>query len=128
MALQADKNVEYVGLELINDRVEFTNSIVERFGLKNIFFKTSNFLETPDDLKGFDAYYLYDPVGTDDVNLLISHFEKMIAEGNKFYIIFVSGWDELMLDALNSLETLEKLDSISSRKQVDRYVNFYKVK
>ena len=127
MALEANCEREYVGLELVSNRVEFTNSIVQNFDLKNIFFKTSNFLKTPEDFLGFDAYYLYDPVGTDDVPLLISYFEKMINDGATFYILFISGWDDIMLDALNNLECLEKISSISSRKQEDRYVNFYKV-
>lgn len=127
IALEVEKKLEYVGLELVNDRVEFTNMIAKNFCLDNMFFKTSNFLKTPEDLKGFDAYYLYDPVGTDDVSLLISHFKKMIDDGAKFYIIFISGWDHLMLDALNSLESLKQINSVSSRKQQDRFVNFYKV-
>ncbi|MBT4790143.1 MAG: methyltransferase domain-containing protein [Halobacteriovoraceae bacterium] len=127
MALEVDRELEYVGLELVNERVEFTNSIAKYFDLKNLFFKTCNFLERPNDFLGFDGYYLYDPVGTDDVSLLVSYFEKMISDGAKFYILFISGWDDLMLDALDKLETLEKIDSIKSRKQQDRYVNFYKV-
>ena len=125
--LKATEHLECVGLELVNNRVEFTNSIAKHFGLKNLFFKTSDFLENPQDFSGFDAYYLYDPVGTDDVSLLISHFEKMIADGEKFYILFISGWDDLLLNALDKLETLERIESNKSRKQIDRYVNFYKV-
>lgn len=125
--LKAKRELECVGLELIDDRVKFTNSIAKHFELKNLFFKTSDFLESPEDFEGFDAYYLYDPVGTDDVELLISYFEKMIANGDKFYILFISGWDDLMLNALDNLKTLAKINSISSRKQQDRYVNFYKV-
>lgn len=128
MALKVQKELEYAGLELVGDRVEFTNRIVQNFALSNVYFKTSNFLETPDDFLGFDAYYLYDPVGTDDVQLLLSYFEKMISGGAKFYIIFISGWDDLMLNALNGLESLEQLESIKSRKQQDRFVNFYKVR
>ena len=45
-----------------------------------------------------------------------------------FYIIFISGWDDLMLNALDGLENLEKLETNKSRKQIDRFVNFYKVK
>jgi SAM-dependent methyltransferase len=127
LALKMNRELEYVGLEIINNRVEFTNAIAQDFGLKNLFFQTSNFLESPDDFLGFDAYYLFDPVGTDDVPLLISYFEKMIADGAKFYIMFISGWDELMLDALDNLASLEKINSVDSRKQLDRYVTFYKV-
>ncbi|MCK5883711.1 MAG: methyltransferase domain-containing protein [Bacteriovoracaceae bacterium] len=127
MALEINRQIEFMGLELVNDRVEYTNLIVKKFELQNLSFKTSNFLETPEDFLGFDSYYLYDPVGTDDVSLLISYFEKMINDGSKFYILFLSGWDDLMLDALNGLESLELIDSHSSRKQKDRYINFYKV-
>jgi hypothetical protein len=127
MALKADRDIEFAGLELVGERVEFTNNIALHFDLKNMYFKTSDFLENPEDFQGFGAYYLYDPVGTDDVPLLISYFEKMIANGDKFYILFVSGWDDIMLNCLNNLETLENLESISSRKQQDRFVNFYKV-
>lgn len=125
--LMSNRSLECVGLELIDNRVEFTNSLARHFKLPNLFFKTSDFLDNPEDFLGFDAYYLYDPVGTDDVPLLISHFEKMITDGAKFYILFISGWDDLMLNALGELENLELIDSISSRKQLDRYVNFYKV-
>jgi hypothetical protein len=128
LALEVKKReIEYAGLELVNDRVEFTNSIAQNFKLKNMLFKTSDFLETPEDFLGFDSYYLYDPVGTDEVDELISYFEKMIIDGAKFYILFISGWDELMLDALNNLKGLEQISSVKSRKQLDRYVNFYKV-
>lgn len=125
--LKAKQELECVGLELIENRVEFTNSLAKHFGLKNLFFKTSDFLDNPEDFAGFDAYYLYDPVGTDDVSILISHFEKMIADGAKFYILFISGWDDLMLDALDRVTSLKKIESVSSRKQRDRYVNFYQV-
>ncbi len=125
--LKAERSLECAGLELVPERVEVTNSIAKHFELKNLFFKTSNFLESPEDLKGFDAYYLFDPVGTDDVELLISHFENMIANGDKFYILFISGWDDLMLNALGKLQGLEQIESHKSRKQQDRYVNFYKV-
>lgn len=125
--LMACRRLECVGLELVGERVEVTNSIARHFDLKNLFFKTSNFLDSPSDFLGFDAYYLFDPVGTDDVSLLISQFEKMIMNGDKFYILFISGWDDLMLNALNDLAGLELINSINSRKQQDRYVNFYKV-
>jgi hypothetical protein len=92
-----------------------------------MLFKTSDFLETPEDFLGFNCYYLYDPVGTDDVDLLLSYFQKMINEGAKFYIMFISGWDELMLDGLNNLDGLEMISTVSSHKQPDRFVNFYKV-
>ena len=92
-----------------------------------MLFKTSDFLETPEDFLGFSCYYLYDPVGTDDVDLLISYFQKMIKEGAKFYIMFISGWDELMLDGLNKLDGLKMIRSVNSHKQPDRYVNFYEV-
>ncbi len=127
MALEVNKDLEYLGLELVDERVEYTNSIVRNFDLKNLSFKTCDFLGNPEAFLGYDAYYLYDPVGTEDVPLLISYFEKMIADGAKFYILFISGWDELMLDALNKLENLEKIDSVHSQKQENRYVNFYKV-
>lgn len=128
IALQVNRELEYTGLELVADRVDFTNSIAHYFELKNIFFKTSDFLETPEDFYGFDAYYLYDPVGTDEVTLLISHIEKMIADGAKFYIMFISGWDRIMLDVLNSLESLEQIESVNSHKQEDRFISFYKTR
>jgi hypothetical protein len=127
MAVKMERELQYLGLELIDDRVEFTNSISKHFDLKNLTFKTCNFLENPDQFLGFDAYYLFDPVGTDDVDLLISYFEIMIADGAKFYIFFISGWDDIMLNALDGLKTLERIGSFNSRKQEDRYVNFYKV-
>jgi 16S rRNA G527 N7-methylase RsmG len=127
LALHANRQIEYKGLELVDDRVQFTNAIVHNFNLTNVSFKTSNFLETPQDFNGYDSYYLYDPVGTDDVELLISYFARMIANGDKFYIMFISGWDEIMLEALNNLEGLKLLSSVSSHKQLDRYINFYKV-
>jgi SAM-dependent methyltransferase len=127
LALEINRELEYVGLELVDDRVKFTNSIAQKFKLNNMLFKTSDFLETPEEFLGFGCYYLYDPVGTDDVDLLLSYFEKMIKDGAKFYIMFISGWDELMLDGLNNLEGLEIISTVSSHKQPDRYVNFYKV-
>jgi hypothetical protein len=127
MALHANREIEYMGLELVSNRVDFTNSISQYFNLTNVSFKTSNFLETPDDFLGFGAYYLYDPVGTDDVPQLVSYFEQMIDRGDKFYIIFLSGWDDLMLNGLNAIKGLEKIESINSHKQQDRYLNFYKV-
>lgn len=127
ITLEVNHDLECVGLELVEERVDFSNAIVQKFNLKNLFFKTSDFLDTPDDFHGFDAYYLFDPVGTDEVPLLISHFEKMIKDGAKFYILFISGWDNIMLDALNELSGLELIDSKISRKQEDRFVNFYKV-
>jgi len=127
MALEMNRVLEYVGLELVPDRVEFTNAIVDIFNLKNVKFQTCDFLENPDKFLGFDAYYLFDPVGTDEVDLLISHFKKMIDDGAKFYIIFISGWDDLMLNELNNLKSLEKISGFDSAKQLDRYVNFYKV-
>jgi len=128
LALEIDRELEYVGLELVEDRVKFTNKIAHNFNLNNMFFKKSNFLETPEDFKGFCCYYLYDPVGNDDVDSLISCFDKMIKDGAKFYIMFISGWDNLMLDGLNSVEGLEMISTVSSHKQLDRFVNFYKVK
>ena len=127
LALEINRDLEYVGLELVDERVNFTNQIAKNFSLSNMLFKTSNFLETPEDFEGFGCYYLYDPVGTDDVDLLLSYFEKMIKDGSKFYIMFISGWDELMLDGLNSLEGLKMISTVSSHKQPDRYVNFYEV-
>lgn len=127
MALKAQRDLEFVGLELVSERVDFTNAIVKNFALGNVMFKTSNFLENPKSFLGFDAYYLYDPVGTDDVDLLVSYFAKMISNGDKFYILFVSGWDEIMLNELNNLKGLKLLSSTNSHKQEDRYINFYKV-
>lgn len=127
MVLETSRDIQYVGLELVEERVEFTNDISKYFGLKNLFFKTSDFLDTPSDFTGFNAYYLYDPVGTDDVDLLISYFVKMIEDGHKFYILFISGWDDLFLDAMAKLERLEKLSSYPSHKQPGRFVNFYQV-
>ncbi len=127
MALQIDRELDFLGLEIVEDRVNFTNSLVNNFGLTNITFKASDFLETPNDFFGYDAYYLYDPVGTDDVPLLISHFEKMIADGLKFYILFLSGWDDLMYNALNQLDSLKQLHVIESQKQENRVLSFYKV-
>lgn len=127
IALEADRKIDYLGLELVSNRVEFTNSIASHFQLGHLNFKTSNFLETPQDFQGYDAYYLYDPVGTDDVSLLISYFAKMIQDGAKFYIIFISGWDDLMHNALNDLTGLKMISTHKSLKQKDRVVNFYKV-
>ena len=127
MALMMDKEVEFLGLELVDNRVVFTNSIVERFDLKNIRFKTQDFLDHPESFEGFDAYYLFDPVGTDDVALMVSHFEDMILGGAKFYILFISGWDDLLHEALKKLDSLEVIDSFSSSKQEDRFVTFFKV-
>ena len=128
MALQSNHKVEFVGLELVEDRVDFTNDIAKYFNLKNIMFKTSDFLETPEDFEGFGAYYLYDPVGTDEVDLLISYFKQMIKAGHKFYIMFITGWDDLFLNALNEIDDLEKLDTYKSFKQEGRSVSFYKTK
>ncbi|EQC52199.1 methyltransferase domain-containing protein, partial [Bacteriovorax sp. DB6_IX] len=127
MALMSSPKIKFHGLELVKERVDFTNNIVNHFAIPNLSFQTSNFLDTPEDLEGYDAYYLFDPVGTDDVPRLIASFEKMIKEGKKFYMLFISGWDDLMLNALDSLDGLEKLDSFDSQKQDDRFVNFYKV-
>jgi hypothetical protein len=127
MALQVNRKIEYMGLELVDNRVEFTNSISKYFNLQNLSFKTSDFLETPEDFHGFGAYYLYDPVGTEDVPVLVSYFVQMIASGASFYILFLSGWDDLMLNALDNLDSLEKIESRKSHKQQDRYLNFYKV-
>jgi len=127
LALEISRDLEYVGLELVDDRVQFTNEIAKKFKLKNMLFKTSDFLETPEDFLGFSCYYLYDPVGTDDVDLLLSYFQKMIKDGAKFYIMFISGWDELMLDGLNKLDGLKMISTVNSHKQPDRYVNFYEV-
>ncbi|OIQ20019.1 MAG: hypothetical protein BM556_05895 [Bacteriovorax sp. MedPE-SWde] len=128
MALEMNRELNYLGLELVNDRVEFTNDIAQKFSLENLKFKTCNFLSQPDMFEGFDAYYFYDPVGTDDVPKLISLFQDKISKGESFYILFISGWDDIMLNALNDLKGLEKLSSTHSRKQDDRFVSFYKSK
>lgn len=127
MALELSQKIQFMGLELIDERIQFTQNIANVFKLDNMKFKTSNFLETPEDFSGFDSYYLYDSVGTEDVPLLVSYFENMIQEGAKFYILFISGWDDIMLNELDSLEGLSKIDSNKSFKQEDRFVNFYKV-
>lgn len=127
LALMTSGERKYKGLELVDERVDFTNSIANYFSLKNVSFLASDFLDTPEDFIGYDGYYLYDPVGTDDVDLLTSYFEKMIKDGAKFYILFISGWDELMVNALNNLEKLELISTVKSHKQEGRVVNFYKV-
>jgi len=128
LALQIEQKMNYLGLELVDERVVFTNAIADHFQLENVSFKTSNFLETPTDFHGYDSYYLYDPVGTTQVPTLIAHFKELIASGAKFYILFISGWDEIMLTALDEMDDLEKLSTTNSRKQEGRVVNFYKVK
>lgn len=127
MALKAQRRLDFLGLELVKERIDFTNNIANGFCLDNLRFKQSNFLESPKDFDGFSAYYLFDPVGTNDVPLLISYFEKLISDGAKFYMLFISGWDDIMLNALNKVSKLELLSSSPSSKQDDRYVNFYKV-
>ncbi len=126
LALEIERDMKYLGLELVDERVDFTNSIADYFSLENVRFKASDFLDTPEDFLGYDAYYLYDPVGTDDVDLLASYFQKMIDDGAKFYILFISGWDDLMVNALGKIKGLKILSSVKSHKQQGRVVNFYK--
>lgn len=128
MALMMDRKLDYLGLELVDERVEFTKNVAKYFDLKNVKFQTCDFLENPEAFAGYDAYYLYDSVGTENVPRLISHFKDLIDSGAKFYLLFISGWDEIMLNALNDLEGLELIETNKSRKQEGRVVNFYKVK
>lgn len=127
MALMLNSNYKLKGIELVEDRVKFTNELVDYFKLPNVEFEAANFLNNPETFDGFDAYYLYDPVGTKQVPHLISLFEEKIKRGEKFYILFISGWDDIMLNALNKLEGLELKQSLESTKQDDRFVNFYQV-
>ncbi|MFG1499528.1 methyltransferase domain-containing protein [Halobacteriovorax sp. XZX-3] len=126
MALMMDKKLDYLGLELVEERVEFTKSVASYFKLDNVKFETCDFLENPQAFAGRDVYYLYDSVGTDNVPRLIAHFKDLIDSGAKFYLLFISGWDEIMLNALDNLAGLEKLESHQSRKQKGRVVNFYR--
>ncbi len=125
LALKIKSKLNYLGLELVDERVQFTNKLASEFKLDNLKFKTCDFLENPKAFAGYDAYYLYDSVGTDNVPRLISHFKDLIDSGAKFYLLFISGWDEIMLSALNSLDGLEMLEGHDSNKQEGRVVNFY---
>ncbi|MGI4993504.1 methyltransferase domain-containing protein [Halobacteriovorax sp. GFR7] len=125
MALMMNKRLNYLGLELVDERVQFTNSVSEHFHLDHVKFQTCDFLENPEAFAGHDVYYLYDSVGTDNVPRLVSHFKELIDTGAKFYLLFISGWDEIMLNALDNLSGLKKIESHTSRKQQGRVVNFY---
>lgn len=125
MALKMDRKVDYLGLELVDERVKFTNSIVDHFSLNNLKFKTCDFLETPQAFQGFDAYYLYDSVGTQNVPRLISHFKDLMKLDKRFYLVFISGWDDIMLNALGQIDELEELACFDSHKQEGRFVKFY---
>ncbi|MFG1485151.1 methyltransferase domain-containing protein [Halobacteriovorax sp. RZ-2] len=125
MALMMNKKLNYLGLELVDERVQFTNSVSEHFQLDHVKFQTCDFLENPEAFAGHDVYYLYDSVGTENVPRLVSHFKELIDSGSKFYLLFISGWDEIMLNALDNLSGLKKIESHTSRKQEGRVVNFY---
>ncbi|EPZ52284.1 methyltransferase domain protein [Bacteriovorax sp. BAL6_X] len=125
MALMMDKKLDYLGLELVDERVQFTNSVSKHFKLDHVKFQTCDFLENPEAFAGYDVYYLYDSVGTENVPRLVSHFKELIDSGSKFYLLFISGWDEIMLNSLDNLPGLKKLESHTSRKQEGRVVNFY---
>ncbi|MFG1505958.1 methyltransferase domain-containing protein [Halobacteriovorax sp. ZH5_bin.2] len=125
MALMMNKKLNYLGLELVDERVQFTNSVSEHFQLDHVKFQTCDFLENPEAFAGHDVYYLYDSVGTENVPRLVSHFKDLIDSGSKFYLLFISGWDEIMLNALDNLCGLKKIESHTSRKQEGRVVNFY---
>lgn len=126
MTQDLNRDFKYIGLELVDERVQFTNSLVLDFELKNMMFKTCDFIKNPEAFRGFDGYYVFDPVGTDDVPKLASHFKDLIASGKTFYIFFISGWDEMLLNALESLSGLVKIEGHKSHKQEGRVVNFYK--
>ncbi|MFG1494394.1 methyltransferase domain-containing protein [Halobacteriovorax sp. ZH4_bin.1] len=125
MALMMNKKLNYLGLELVDERVQFTNSVSEHFQLDHVKFQTCDFLENPESFAGHDVYYLYDSVGTENVPRLVSHFKELIDSGSKFYLLFISGWDEIMLNALDNLCGLKKIESHTSCKQEGRVVNFY---
>ncbi|MFG1481940.1 methyltransferase domain-containing protein [Halobacteriovorax sp. HFRX-2_2] len=125
MALMMNKKLNYLGLELVDERVQFTNTVSEHFQLDHVKFQTCDFLENPEAFAGHDVYYLYDSVGTENVPRLVSHFKELIDSGSKFYLLFISGWDEIMLNALDNLSGLKKIESHTSRKQEGRVVNFY---
>lgn len=128
MALMLERNLSLKGIELVRERVDFTNSLTSYFDLPHLEFMTADFIKKPECLEGYDAYYFYDPVSTNQVPILVSHFEKMIDSGQKFYLLFISGWDDIMLNALNNFDKIELVESNPSQKQVDRFVNIYKVK
>jgi hypothetical protein len=127
LSLMLNSNYRFKGIELVEQRVDFTNKLVNYFDLTNVEFEAADFLKRPETFDGYDAYYLYDPVGTNQVPILISLFEEKIKRGEKFYILFISGWDDVMLNALNGLDSLELKQSLESTKQDERFVNFYQV-
>ncbi|WP_419168278.1 methyltransferase domain-containing protein [Halobacteriovorax sp.] len=125
LAMKVKKELNYLGLELVDERVKFTNKISKYFSLDNVRFQTCDFLEDPQAFHGYDAYYLYDSVGTENVPHLIGHFKNLIDDGQKFYLFFISGWDEIMLSALNELDGLKLVEGNDSHKQEGRVVNIY---
>lgn len=105
--------VQYLGLELVAERVECSNKAAVRNNFKNISFKEQDLLLPEYALPTADYYYFYDPLeleGLQKVSLDLKN--QSVLNQRKLKIIALSGYDEGLITHFNNQDWLQGIRSL----------------
>ncbi len=105
--------LKYLGLELVEERVDCANKIAEKNNFYNCKFMTQDLSDKEYVLPKADFYYFYDPLSEENLKKVILDLELQHKHNaSHFMIIALSGYDDLLLEYLKSQPWLQVIRSI----------------
>jgi len=100
--------LSYLGLEVVQERVECAQKIGSKNSFKNCKFQVQNLAEENYVLPKADYYYFYDPLNEKDLKKVVLDLENQHKHNAaKFSIIALSGYDDFLLEHLKDQSWLQ---------------------
>lgn len=120
--------VSYLGLELIEKRVECSKKIALKNNFENIKYQVQDILDQSFVMPNADCYFFYDPLEQED---LINFTKKMeLAQkinARNFKILAVEGYDDFIIKHFSSLDWLRLEKSFADKQLKQSYCIFSSV-
>lgn len=101
--------VNYLGYEIVAQRVECALKVTKQNNLNNIKFETENILDSGFVIPGADIYYLYDPLDKAGLEL----FSEKIKDKKNFKLVAIGGYDDFLIEFFDGLPWLDKTKSLN---------------